>query len=81
MSSRSDDLTADLLQDLTAEQAAPVAPATRPAPAHTDDGADAFVDTSLFLAPNTWKRPGVVRDGSAIAFRAGPVQIRIGRRR
>lgn len=73
MSSRSEDLTADLLQDLTAEQAAPAPP--------PEPGADAFVETSLFLAPSTWKRPGLGRDGRSIAFRAGPVQVRIGRRR
>jgi hypothetical protein len=80
VSSRSDDLTADLLQDLTAEQAAPVA-----TPAHASatetERPDAFVETSLYLAPHTWKRPGIGRDATAIAFRAGPVQIRIGRRR
>lgn len=78
MSSRSDDLTADLLQDLTAEQAAPAAPPARAAEAEA--GADAFVEASLFLAPNTWKRPGLGRDGGALSFRAGPVQVRIGRR-
>lgn len=78
MSSRADDLTADLLHDLTAEQEAPPA---RPASVkeHAAD-ATAFVETDFFLAPRTWKRPGLGRDGNALAFRAGPVQLRIGRR-
>lgn len=81
MSSRADDLTADLLHDLTAEQeSTPVAPAQpEQAPEHAPDGA-AFVDTDFYLAPRSWKRPGIGRDGGALAFRAGPVQVRIGRR-
>lgn len=78
MSSRADDLTADLLHDLTAEAAAAPAPPSAPPPA--SDGA-AFVDTDFFLAPRSWKRPAIGRDGEALAFRAGPLQVRIGRRR
>ena len=86
MSSRADDLTADLLHDLTTEQQTPPAPATQPrqAPERTGDGAAQgapFVDTDFFLAPQHWKRPGIARDRGALAFRAGPVQVRIGRRR
>ncbi len=79
MSSRADDLTADLLHDLTVEQGAQPAPSV-PAQQREDAGV-AFVDTELFLAPRTWKRPGIGRDGDAFALRAGPVQVRIGRRR
>lgn len=80
MSSRADDLTADLLHDLTAEAAAAPAPVPAPAPPRAGEGA-AFVDTDFFLAPRSWKRPGIGREGEALALRAGPLQVRIGRRR
>ncbi len=81
MSSRSEDLTADLLHDLAADPAAadPV-----PAPARSEPEAEsapsAFVETRLFLAPNTWLRPRVARTAASFSVSAGPVQLRFGRR-
>lgn len=72
MSARSKDLTADLLHDLATEPA-PVGPDAEPAPS-------AFVETRLFLAPATWKRPGLARTAGCYAVNAGPVQVRFGRR-
>jgi hypothetical protein len=76
--SRSEDLTADLLQDIAAEQAQPSAP-ERSAPAAQSPG-PAFVDTEFYLAPSTWKRPGIARSGNALSISAGPVRVRLGRR-
>ncbi len=80
---RGQDLTADLLHDLEAEQAAstvagPSAPALasslgQPEPAP-------FVETSLYLAPRAWRRPAVSRAGGSLSVSAGPVRLRIGRR-
>jgi hypothetical protein len=81
--SRSQDLTADLLHDIAEEEAAPVvtAPPTPAAAVESDPAAPtAFVETSLFLAPSTWLRPGIARSGTSVSVSAGPVRLRIGRR-
>jgi hypothetical protein len=79
--SRGEDLAADLLQDIAAEQAQSSLPerAQRSAPAKASSGA-AFVDAEFYLAPSTWKRPGIARSGNALSISAGPVQVRLGRR-
>lgn len=82
MSSRSEDLTADLLHDLVEEaQAAPVAPRSSELAQPTDDAApSAFVETRLFLAPATWRRPALTRNAASYSVSAGPLQVRFGRR-
>jgi hypothetical protein len=85
MSSRSDDLTADLLHDLTEEQAQPApAPEKAAAPKARATAAEptpsAVVETRLFLAPSTWQRPRMARDGGSFSLSAGPFQVRLGRR-
>jgi hypothetical protein len=78
---RSQDLTADLLHDLAAEEAALPLPAPGPAREGTAAGAPApFVETALYLAPRAWRRPGVRRAGRSVSISAGPLRIRIGRR-
>ena len=77
--SRSEDLAADLLQDIAAEQVRPSAP-ERPAAAEKPSSGDAFVDTEFYLAPSRWKRPGIARSRSALSISAGPVRVRLGRR-
>jgi len=53
-------------------------------PPARDDGAGGsptpFVETSFFLAPRSWLRPGVARSGSTVSLSAGPVRLRLGRR-
>jgi hypothetical protein len=85
MSARSEDLTADLLHDLTEEQAqpasAPTAPKAPKAPAAaTEPAPSAVVETRLFLAPSAWQRPRLARDGGSFSLSAGPLQVRLGRR-
>ncbi len=88
MSARSEDLTADLLHDLTEEQAqpapapkAPKAPKGPTAPAAaTEPAPSPVVETRLFLAPSAWQRPRLARDGSSFSLSAGPLQVRLGRR-
>jgi hypothetical protein len=75
VSSRSDDLTADLLQDLTAEQERPAVPANSGQTAPS-----AVIETAVFLAPSGWQRPGLARDGRSVSISAGPVRVRIRRR-
>ncbi|MGH8862804.1 MAG: hypothetical protein ACRDVG_16485 [Jatrophihabitantaceae bacterium] len=75
MSERSKDLAADLLHDL-AEQPAPAPAAASPSASRPS----AVVETSLFLAPSTWRRPAVSRQDGSLCFAAGPLQIRLGRR-
>jgi hypothetical protein len=77
--SRSEDLAADLLQDIAAEQAHPSAP-ERQAAAEQPSSGDAFVDADFYLAPSRWKRPGIARSGNALSINAGPVRVRLGRR-
>jgi hypothetical protein len=80
VSTRSDDLTADLLHDLVEEQAAPQpAPQPKAALSKAEPAPAATVETSLFLAPSTWRRPGITRTGRSLSINAGPVQIRLGR--
>jgi hypothetical protein len=76
---RSQDLTADLLHEIDDAEAAPVL-ATPPAvdPASADP--TPFIETTLFLAPRTWLRPGIARTGTTVAVSAGPVRLRLGRR-
>lgn len=77
MSPRADDLTADLLHDLTAEQQRPT---TAAAPVRRRDGApSAVVEASLFLSPRSWLRPAVARDREALTLSAGPVRVRLRR--
>lgn len=78
MSPRSEDLTADLLHDLTAEQQQPTTSAL--AARQRDDAPSAVVEASLFLAPRTWLRPAISRDAEALTISAGPVRLRLGRR-
>jgi hypothetical protein len=80
--SRSEDLAADLLQDIAAEQATPERrqPSAPPGVEPESAAGAAFVDTEFYLAPNTWKRPGIARSGSALSISAGPVRVRLGRR-
>jgi hypothetical protein len=79
---RSQDLTADLLHEIDDAESEPGAqpepgrPVTAPA---TDDAAAPFLETTLFLAPRTWLRPGIARTGSTVAVSAGPVRFRLGR--
>ena len=75
MSARSEDLTADLLHDLATDPApaVPAVPDTEPVPS-------AFVETRLFLAPATWKRPGLAHNAGSYSVTAGPLQVRFGRR-
>lgn len=83
MSSRSEDLTADLLHDLAEDPpaAAPVAPRSSELAQPTDDAApSAFVETRLFLAPATWRRPALTRNAASYSVSAGPLQVRFGRR-
>lgn len=77
---RSQDLTADLLHDIDDAEATPVV--TPPPPAAELGAADPapFVETTLFLAPRTWQRPGIARTGTTVAVSAGPVRLRLGRR-
>ena len=81
--SRSEDLAADLLQDIAAEQAhEPAAGSSHPSNAQPDqhEPGAAFVDTELFFAPSRWKRPGIARAAHSLAISAGPVRVRLGRR-
>jgi hypothetical protein len=86
MSSRSEDLTNDLLHDLAEEQtAAPAAPpvaarSSEPARPTGEPAPSAFVETRLFLAPGTWRRPGLSRKAGSYSVSAGPLQVRFGRR-
>ena len=77
--SRSEDLAADLLQDIAAEQTQPNEPSRRAAPQTPSSGV-AFVDTEFRLAPSRWTWPGIARSGSAWSISAGPVRVRLGRR-
>jgi hypothetical protein len=77
VSPRAEDLTADLLQDLTAEQERPTSAAA--AARRRQDSPSAVVQASLFLAPRGWRRPGVTRDRGALTVSAGPVRVRLGR--
>jgi hypothetical protein len=81
---RSQDLTADLLHDLAAEDTAPaVAPPpgiTAPAAHETRAAPSPFVETSLFLAPRAWLRPRVAVSGATVSVSAGPIRLRVGRR-
>jgi hypothetical protein len=81
--SRSQDLTADLLHDLEAEEAAPPV-LDPPVPAFAAPALEAepapFVETSLYLAPRAWRRPAVSRAGGSVAASIGPLRLRIGRR-
>ena len=83
MSARSEDLTADLLHDL-AEEPSQEAPAgarpSDPAQPSGDAAPSAFVETRLFLAPATWRRPGLARGAGSYSVSAGPLQVRFGRR-
>ena len=81
MSSRSEDLTADLLHDL-ADEPADAAPggARSSAPADGEPSPSAFVETKLYLAPATWRRPGLTRRAGSYSVSAGPLQVRFGRR-
>jgi hypothetical protein len=81
---RSQDLTADLLHDLADEQANPLvsAPsvATRsPAIEAVAAQPSPFLQTTLFLAPRSWLRPGIARSGASVSLFAGPVRLRLGR--
>ena len=84
MSARSEDLTADLLHDLTEEQAqpapAPKAPAPKARAVAAEPAPSAVVETRLFLAPSAWQRPRLARDGGSFSLSAGPLQVRLGRR-
>jgi len=77
--SRSEDLAADLLQDIAAEQAQPSAP-EQPAVTERPSSGVAFVDTEFRLAPSRWTRPGIARLGTELSISAGPVRVRLGRR-
>ena len=80
---RSQDLTADLLHDLEAEEAAPVVidpPPPAPAAPLAKPEPTPFVETSLYLVPWAWRRPSVFRSGWSIFLSAGPARIRIGHR-
>jgi hypothetical protein len=80
-SNRSQDLTADLLHDLQLEEAAAAALPPVPAPASSHVAAEPtpFVETALYLAPHTWRRPMVARAGRSVSVSAGPLRLRIGR--
>lgn len=82
---RSSDLTADLLHDLEAEQAAPTAagrsvPEPAPAPSLDRTAPAPIVEASLYLSLRAWQRPTLGRAGGSVSVGAGPVLIRIGRR-
>jgi hypothetical protein len=79
MSARSEDLTADLLHDLTEEQAQP-APAPKAPPAAPEPAPSPVIETRLFLAPSSWRRPRLARDARSVSLSAGPLQVRLGRR-
>ncbi len=79
MSARSEDLTADLLHDLTEEQSQPV-PAPKATPAVPEPATSPVIETRLFLAPSAWRRPRLARDGGSVSLSAGPLQVRVGRR-
>jgi hypothetical protein len=83
--SRSQDLTADLLHDIADDEVVPVVTAppatTRAAAVESETTAPtAFAETSLFLAPRTWLRPGIARSGTSVSLSAGPLRLRVGRR-
>jgi hypothetical protein len=79
---RSQDLTADLLHDLEAEEAAPtVIDPSVPAPASSlaQPEPAPFVETSLYLAPRAWRRPTLSRAGGSVSASVGPIRLRVGR--
>lgn len=83
MSARSEDLTADLLHDLAEEPSeAATAAARSPEPVRraSEAAPSAFVETRLFLARATWRRPGLTRNAGSYSVSAGPLQVRFGRR-
>lgn len=84
MTTRAQDLTADLLHDLTEEQEHPTTALERPpataASARTERSPSAFVETSLWLAPSGWRRPRLSLDAHTLALSAGPVRLRIVRK-
>ena len=70
------DLTADLLADLAEEQTL-----ATPAVAETArGGTQPFVETTLYLLPTGWLRPGVIRANGGFALSAGPLRLTAGRR-
>jgi hypothetical protein len=80
---RSQNLTADLLHDLEAEEAAPTVvgphvPALALSPGKAEPAL--FVEASLYFAPHAWQRPAVSQAGGSIFASVGPVRLRIGRR-
>ena len=80
---RSQHLTADLLRDLEAEEAAPPVispPVPTPESLLSTPEPAPFLETSLYLAPRAWRRPAVSRTGGSISVSVGPVRVRIGRR-
>ena len=87
MTTRAQDLTADLLSDIAAHDdndapaptAAP-APAAQPVAAASDEAPSAFVDAQFYLAPSTWQRPRLSLAARSFAVSAGPVRLRLGRR-
>jgi hypothetical protein len=80
------DLTADLLHDLTVEQSAPPArtePPAAPAPTirpENDGDPSPVVETALFLAPSAWSLPRIDRTDAALSVSVGPVRVRFRRR-
>lgn len=79
---RSQDLTADLLRDLEAEEAAPPVLA-RSVPHEASPPARSrptpFVETSLYLSPRAWRRPTVSRADRTLSAGLGPIRLRVGR--
>ena len=77
---RSQDLTADLLRDLEAEDAVTTTPkSATPATSRGSDPAPSL-ETAVYLAPRDWRRPAVSRAGRSVSITAGPLRLRIGRR-
>jgi hypothetical protein len=83
---RSQDLTADLMHDLTdgvADYRPAASAAARPVSAASAargraPAPSAFVETSLFLPPRNWLRPRVSRAGAMVSLDIGPLRLRFG---
>ncbi|MEO9139241.1 MAG: hypothetical protein ABI345_09260 [Jatrophihabitans sp.] len=77
---RSHDLTADLLDELQAEETAarPAAPAPGLS-TRVDAEAAPHVQAALYLTPRAWRRLTLARTGRSVSMSVGPLRLRIGR--
>lgn len=77
---RSQDLTADLLDELQAEEAAARSAAPAQGPSTRVDAEIApILHIALYLTPRAWRRLRLSRAGRSVLVNAGPLRLHIGR--